>query len=66
MHDAQPLKYDSKISKIAQGYAEKLIASGEFEHSCNKYSGQQLGENLGIFSYHYKVDYLANIKFNII
>lgn len=41
-----PLKYDEKLSKIAQKYAKKLIESGKFQHSDNKYKSRQIGENL--------------------
>ena len=46
MHGAAPLTYDASISRIAQAYADQLAASGQFQHSGNKYNGKPLGENL--------------------
>jgi uncharacterized protein YkwD len=45
-HCAPPLKISQRLNKIAQSYAEHLAATSTFEHSGNKFEGQQMGENL--------------------
>ena len=45
-HHAPPLTLNKDLSKIAQSYAEKLCATRSFNHSSNKYKGNELGENL--------------------
>ena len=34
------------LCKIAQSYAERLLATNSFNHSKNKYKGNEIGENL--------------------
>ena len=48
IHGAPELKHNEELSRIAQGYAEKIVASGEFEHSKNQYENQPMGENLAM------------------
>ena len=45
-HQVGDLVRNSAIEQIAQAYSEKLAASGEFQHSGNKFNGNSLGENL--------------------
>ena len=45
-HHAPALKLNKDLCKIAQGYAERLLATRSFNHSSNKYRGEELGENL--------------------
>lgn len=45
-HHAPPLTLNKDLCKIAQGYAQKLLATKSFEHSKNKYKGNNIGENL--------------------
>ena len=46
LHQVGDLTRLSDLETIAQNYAETLSASGNFEHSSNKYNGDYLGENL--------------------
>ena len=45
-HHAPALTLNKDLCKIAQGYAERLLATRSFNHSSNKYRGEELGENL--------------------
>ena len=45
-HHAPPLTINRDLTKIAQKYAERLLATRSFEHSGNKYNGKSMGENL--------------------
>ena len=45
-HHVPPLTLNKDLCKIAQSYAERLLATNSFEHSKNKYKGNEIGENL--------------------
>lgn len=45
-HHVPPLILNKDLCKIAQSYAERLLATNSFNHSKNKYKGNELGENL--------------------
>ena len=45
-HHAPPLTLNKDLCKIAQSYAEKLLKTNSFNHSKNKYKGNEIGENL--------------------
>ena len=45
-HHVPPLALNKDLCKIAQSYAQRLLATNSFEHSQNKYKGNELGENL--------------------
>ena len=45
-HHVPPLTLNKELSKIAQAYAQRLCSKRCFEHSTNKYRGNNLGENL--------------------
>ena len=45
-HHVPPLTLNKDLCKIAQSYAQKLLATNSFEHSKNKYKGNDMGENL--------------------
>ena len=45
-HHVPPLALNKDLCKIAQSYAQRLSATNSFEHSKNKYKGNELGENL--------------------
>ena len=45
-HHAPPLTINRDLTKIAQKYAEKILATRRFEHSGNKFNGNPMGENL--------------------
>ena len=45
-HHVPPLTLNKDLCKIAQSYAERLSATNSFEHSKNKYNGNEIGENL--------------------
>ena len=45
-HHVPPLTLNKDLCKIAQSYAERLLATNSFEHSSNKYKGKEIGENL--------------------
>lgn len=45
-HHAPPLTLNKDLCKIAQNYAQKLLATNTFDHSTNKYNGKSIGENL--------------------
>ena len=45
-HQVGDLVRNTDIDAISQDYSEKLAASGQFQHSGNKFNGNALGENL--------------------
>lgn len=45
-HHSPPLRLNKDLCKIAQSYADRLLATKTFQHSTNKYKGKDLGENL--------------------
>ena len=45
-HHVPPLTLNKDLCKIAQSYAQNLLATRSFEHSKNKYKGNEIGENL--------------------
>ena len=45
-HHVPPLTLNKDLCKIAQSYAERLLATNSFNHSKNKYKGNEIGENL--------------------
>ena len=59
-HHAKLITHDENISAFSQMYAEKLIATGKFQHSGNR----SYGENLSWYG-GYKNDMLALIKKSI-
>ena len=46
IHHSPPLSLNKEICQISQKYAENLANNDIFQHSDNKYKGEELGENL--------------------
>jgi len=46
LHGAPKIKHNKELSKIAQAWADNLAKTNTFQHSTNKYKGDNLGENI--------------------
>lgn len=48
VHQANKLKVNNELNKLAQIWAEHIANSNKFEHSNHSYLGQSLGENIAM------------------
>ncbi len=48
LHQANKLKVNNELNKLAQIWAEHIADTNKFEHSNHSYLGQSLGENIAM------------------